>query len=146
MDKIVKIPGEAPELYTRVAPLVMSISCLRENNNYPYKTSEKHVWYIILCGDRTTAFMPVEEIGVGGGKYKIDNYYASATEGRERQLGRLVKKILSDYKGKGILSAVVQTRDLKIFTSYGFTVFKEWKRYVKMCFDGAVKGEAYGDN
>ncbi|MPN49183.1 hypothetical protein SDC9_196798 [bioreactor metagenome] len=140
MDKIAKIPGEAPELYARVAPLAMSISCLRENNNYPYKTSGKHVWYIILCRDRTTAFMPVEEIG--GGKYKIDNYYASATEGRERQLGRLVEEILSDYKGTGILFAVVQTRDLKVFASYGFTVSREWKRYVKMCFEG----EAYGNS
>ena len=41
-----------------------------------------------------------------------------------------------------LLFAVVQTRDLKVFASYGFTVSREWKRYVKMCFEG----EAYGNS
>lgn len=138
MDKIEKIPGEAPELYLRIAPLAMSVSCLRENNNYPYRTSRKHMWYVVLRGDRTTAFMPVEQTGAG--RYKIDNYYASETEGREKQLGRLLKEILSDYKRNGTLYAIVQSRDLKIFASCGFAVSTEWKRYVKMVFDETDKG------
>jgi hypothetical protein len=139
MNKTEKISGKATELYSKVAPLAMSISCLRENNNYPYKTSGRHVWYLISHNGRTTAFMPVEELDTG--KYKIDNYYASETEGREKQLNRLLEDVLSDYKRTGVIYAIVQTRDLRVFASHGFTVSKEWKRYLKMVMGEENKRE-----
>ena len=37
--KIEKFSGTDPQLYKLVAPLVMSPGILRQNNNYPFKTS-----------------------------------------------------------------------------------------------------------
>lgn len=43
-----KLPGTDARLYALVAPLVMSVPIIRQNNNYPFKTSRKHLWFIAL--------------------------------------------------------------------------------------------------
>mgnify|MGYP007079103828 FL=1 len=53
--KIMTLQGTDKLLYELVAPLVMNPAILRQNNNYPFKTSRSHVWYIafhetaVLC-------------------------------------------------------------------------------------------------
>ena len=44
--KIMTLQGTDKLLYELVAPLVMNPAILRQNNNYPFKTSRSHVWYI----------------------------------------------------------------------------------------------------
>lgn len=44
--KIEKFSGTDPQLYKLVAPLVMSPGILRQNNNYPFKTSIHHIWFV----------------------------------------------------------------------------------------------------
>ena len=45
---IEKLHGTSTRLYQLVAPLVMSPPVLRQNNNYPFKTSDHHVWFVAL--------------------------------------------------------------------------------------------------
>ena len=47
---IVKLNGEDTELYRRVAHLVMNREVLASNNNYPFKTSSEHIWFV-ACDD-----------------------------------------------------------------------------------------------
>lgn len=65
--------GKSPELYLAVGHFVLSPACLRENNNYPYKSSRMFTWHVLYHEDQVVAFMPVERKLDGG--YKIDNYY-----------------------------------------------------------------------
>lgn len=57
---IVKLNGEDDELYRRVARLVMDKDVLASNNNYPFKTSASHIWFVAYDeNDTTTGFIPV---------------------------------------------------------------------------------------
>ena len=53
--KIMTLQGTDKLLYELVAPLVMNPAILRQNNNYPFKTSRSHVWpfmkqlLLVLC-------------------------------------------------------------------------------------------------
>ena len=67
--------GKSPELYLAVGHFVLSPACLRENNNYPYKSSRMFTWHVLYHEDQVVAFMPVERKLDGG--YKIDNYYGA---------------------------------------------------------------------
>lgn len=49
--KIEILGGTSPRLYKFVAPLVMNAAVLRQNNNYPYKTSSRHEWLVGLDDD-----------------------------------------------------------------------------------------------
>ena len=72
---IVKLNGEDTELYRRVAHLVMNREVLASNNNYPFKTSSEHIWFV-ACDDegRTLGFIPVV---LRNRKATINNYYAA---------------------------------------------------------------------
>ena len=70
--EIEKLGGTTERLYRLVAPLVMKPCILRENNNYPFKTSMHHIWFIAIEEERVVGFMPVEIKD----KYAvINNYY-----------------------------------------------------------------------
>ena len=60
-----KLPGTDARLYALVAPLVMSVPIIRQNNNYPFKTSRKHLWFIALERGEVKGFMPVERKTAG---------------------------------------------------------------------------------
>lgn len=48
--EIIRLEGTDRKLYEWVAPLVMNPAILRQNNNYPFKTSHRHVWYLAVEG------------------------------------------------------------------------------------------------
>ena len=74
--KIEKLTGTESRLYELVAPLVMSPNVLRQNNNYPFKTSRNHVWFI-ACDERWVyGFVPVE---LRTQQAIINNYYVRGT-------------------------------------------------------------------
>lgn len=112
MRQIMKLKGQSPELYMLVAPLAMSISALRQNNNYPYKTSSHHSWYVLLEHKQLRAFIPLEKKGAGS--FKIDNYYAPSGTERGDLLRELLETILLEYRTQGHVYAIVQ-REIKIF-------------------------------
>ena len=41
------LEGVSPELYLAVGRLVLSPRFLRENNNYPYKSSRMFIWHVL---------------------------------------------------------------------------------------------------
>lgn len=131
MHKITKIQGKNPQLYSMIAPLIMSSHVLRQNNNYPFKTSPSHLWFILHEQEQVHAFMPVEDRDSG---YKIDNYFASASDKRKKQLNALLKEILNEYEGQSTFNAMVHTYDKEIFLSHGFRITRELKLYVKMTY------------
>lgn len=123
--------GKSPELYLAVGRFVLSPACLRENNNYPYKSSRMFTWHVLYHEDQVVAFMPVERKLDGG--YKIDNYYATPDRERGNQLLKLLKSVI---KGAGDetspLRATVQKRDAGIFKYMNFITIRETKLYVMM--------------
>ena len=75
--KIEILGGTSPRLYKLVAPLVMNAAVLRQNDNYPYKTSQRHEWLLALDDEdenKISGFFPVER---REGYAYINNYYLS---------------------------------------------------------------------
>ena len=84
MMKIVQLPGTDRRLYELVAPLVMNPAVLKQNYNYPFRTSEDFVWFIALEDNAVVGFMPVEK---KKGELVINNYYIKGNdEGILKQL------------------------------------------------------------
>ena len=111
---ILKLGGLDCRLFELVAPLVMNPAVLRQNNNYPFKTTRKYVWYVAEDGGRVLGFMPVK---MAETNYRVDNYYISGDDssGMER-----------------LLDAIVHERHVEGFSRKNFISCVEWKRYVKM--------------
>lgn len=128
---IEKVQGTEPRLYTLVAPLTMSIPIIRQNNNYPFKTSRKHLWFVALAGKEVEGFMPVERRTVGA---VIDNYYISGDS--HELLTALVDSAIDEFSQECPLYAMVHTRHEEVFSACGFIEVKRWKLYVKMKYVG----------
>ena len=128
---IEKLQGTEERLYKLVAPLVMSIPVIRQNNNYPFKTSRKHLWFVAVDRDSVVGFMPVE--CKTSGAY-IDNYYAAGDS--PELLKKLVEAVVAEFVLEQPLSAMVHVRHSDIFKACGFSPVKNWKLYVKMEYEG----------
>ena len=72
MMEITKLDGTDERLYPLVGPLVMNPKVLKQNNNYPFRTSESYTWYIAREEKRVVGFVPLEQKKNG---YVINNYY-----------------------------------------------------------------------
>ena len=113
--KIMTLQGTDKLLYELVAPLVMNPAILRQNNNYPFKTSRSHVWYIAFHETAVVGFMPVKK---GHLYYSIDNYFVSGDD----------PSVLSE-----LLEEVIKhKRHVKVFSQKKFQTCVEWKNYDKM--------------
>lgn len=123
--------GVSPELYLAVGRLVLSPGCLRENNNYPYKSSRMFIWHVLYHEEKVVAFMPVER--KLNGSYKIDNYYATSARERGNQLLKLLKSVIKERGDETFpLRATVQKRDAGIFKYMNFIMIRETKLYAMM--------------
>jgi hypothetical protein len=125
--KIEKLAGTDQRLYVLVAPLVMRPSVLRQNNNYPFKTTEHHVWFVALDADQVVGFIPVE---LKDKTATINNYYVVGDDRRVLKaiLQELILSLAQEYK----LYAVAHTRHVPVFQGNDFEVIRTWKLYVKM--------------
>ena len=124
---ILKLQGLDSRLFGLVAPLVMNPAVLRQNNNYPFKTTRNHVWYIAVDEERVLGFMPVKMTLTNN---CIDNYYVSGDD--SSVIEGLLDRIIHDFSSDGSLVAVVQERHVEDFSSKSFIPYVEWKKYVKM--------------
>ncbi|MBX9111732.1 hypothetical protein [Parabacteroides johnsonii] len=125
---IIKINGTDRKLYELVAPLVMNPAILRQNNNYPFKTSLRYRWFIALDNDGSVAgFLPVRNTT---GRPYIDNYYICGD--REDTIERLLNAAKEEPEYERTLTALVHKRHVAAFEKNGFTSFLEWKKYHKM--------------
>lgn len=128
--KIEILGGTSPRLYKLVAPLVMNAAVLRQNNNYPYKTSSRHEWLVGLDDDGKTVrgFFPIER---REGYYYLNNYYVP-TDSEEELLHIFIEKAITLYTPICPLVAVVHSHHVPVFQKKGFLPEREWKLYVKM--------------
>lgn len=60
MIQTIQLHGTDKQLYKIVAPLVMDPEVLKMNNNYPFKTTDKFIWFIATNGKHVVGFLPVE--------------------------------------------------------------------------------------
>lgn len=137
--------GKSPELYLAVGHFVLSPACLRENNNYPYKSSRMFTWHVLYHEDQVVAFMPVERKLDGG--YKIDNYYATPDRERGNQLLKLFKSVIKETgDGTSPLRATVQKRDAGIFKYMNFITIRETRLYamIELARTGSESGKQDG--
>lgn len=124
---ILKLQGLDGRLFDLVAPLVMNPAVLRQNNNYPFKTTRNHVWYIAMDEQGVLGFMPVKMTLTNN---CIDNYYISGDNSSVIEV--LLDRIIHDFSSDGSLVAVVHERHVEDFSMKNFIPCVEWKKYVKM--------------
>ena len=124
---ILKLGGLDCRLFELVAPLVMNPAVLRQNNNYPFKTTRKYVWYVAEDGGRVLGFMPVK---MAKTNYRVDNYYISGDDSSVME--RLLDGVIRDFSFGLPLVAIVHERHVEGFSRKNFISCVEWKRYVKM--------------
>lgn len=127
MIQIIQLQGTDKRLYELVAPLVMNPDVLKQNYNYPFRTSEDFVWFVAIEKRKVIGFVPVEN------KKKecvINNYYIEGNN--EDTLKRLLEKIISAADTSKELTSVTFVEHSALFKELGFSEEKVWTRYVKM--------------
>jgi hypothetical protein len=125
--EIEKLSGTEERLYQLVGPLVMDPAVLRQNNNYPFKTSVHHIWFVAVEEDLVLGFMPVE---VKNDQAVINNYYIA--DENPGFLIAMLKSVLGYFGKEYRVQAVVQMRDIDVFKKHKFEVIRTWKVYVRM--------------
>ncbi len=125
--EIEKLSGTEERLYQLVGPLVMDPAVLRQNNNYPFKTSVHHIWFVAVEKDLVLGFMPVE---VKNDQAVINNYYIA--DENPGFLIAMLKSVLGYFGKEYRVQAVVQMRDIDVFKKHKFEVIRTWKVYVRM--------------
>lgn len=129
MIRTTQLAGVDKKLYRYVAPLVMDPEVIRANNNYPFKTGKDYTWFIAIDeSGMVHGFVPVERRGA---EAIINNYYVTE-KNREEVFKKLLPAVIQTFATEYNLVSVTLVEDRDTFQKYGFTVFKEWKRYIKM--------------
>lgn len=127
MLQIIRLHGTDSKLYQLVAPLVMNPEVLKQNYNYPFRTSETFEWFLAMDHKRVAGFLPVEH---KKSESVINNYYI---EGKKAEtLHLLLEAVIEALGEERLLTAVTFLEDSKLFGELGFKEDKVWTRYVKM--------------
>ena len=127
MVQIIQLQGTDKRLYELVAPLVMNPEILKQNYNYPFRTSEDFVWFVAVDKKKVIGFIPVEEKKK---EYVINNYYIESDN--EDTLKLLLEKVISETNTSQELTSVTFMEHSSLFKDLGFSEEKIWTRYVKM--------------
>ena len=127
MVQIIQLQGTDKRLYELVAPLVMNPEILKQNYNYPFRTSEDFVWFVAVDKKKVIGFIPVEEKKK---EYVINNYYIEINN--EDTLKLLLEKVISETNTSKELTSVTFMEHSSLFKDLGFSEEKIWTRYVKM--------------
>lgn len=127
MVQIIQLQGTDKRLYELVAPLVMNPEILKQNYNYPFRTSEDFVWFVAVDKKKVIGFIPVEEKKK---EYVINNYYIESNN--EDTLKLLLEKVISETNTSKELTSVTFMGHSSLFKDLGFSEEKIWTRYVKM--------------
>ena len=156
MTQIVELKGTEKRLYQLVAPLVMNPEVLKQNYNYPFRTSEIGRNKYGLVYNNTDN--PIAEISDDGGyideKENVVNgllgvewglpwvkglklrakgsYRYYIKDNNAEVLKALLEKAIASIDEDKQLSSVTFIEHQNIFQELGFSVEKTWRRYVKM--------------
>lgn len=123
--KVISLHGTDDRLYELVARLVMSPDILRQNNNYPFKTTPQHTWYLCIENETVIGFMPVKS--TSGGLY-LDNYYIC--EDNRKILDSLISYIISTTDKP--ITVLSHKRHTDAFQYHGFIKCTIFAQYNKM--------------
>lgn len=124
---IIQFNGEDVRLYGLVARLVMNKDVLAFNNNYPFKTSSEHIWFVAIEENQTIGFIPIE---IKNNKAIINNYYIEDDD--NTVLTSLLNNITNFFHHSCPIESVTHTRHVRSFEKCGFSVLLHWEKYVKM--------------
>lgn len=127
MIQIIQLKGTEKRLYQLVAPLVMSPEVLKQNYNYPFRTSEYYVWFVALDNKHVVGFIPVER---KKRECVINNYYVKDKDVETLKL--LMNAVIEALDEENSLTAISFLEDKDIFRELKFNEEKVWTRYVKM--------------
>lgn len=130
---VISLNGTDPRLYALVARLVMDPDVLRQNNNYPFKTSPLHTWHLCLDNGEVAGFMPAKITSSG---LSLDNYYLR--NDNPDILHCLLNHILSHTTVP--VTALAHKRHTCLFAEHGFTVRTELAKYDRMSWMPLAKG------
>lgn len=127
MIKVLQLSGTEDELYRLVGPLVMNPKVLRQNLNFPFRTTENFIWFLAEEEGQVLGFMPVERKRI---EMVINNYYV---QNKNREiLSLLLKKVINVLGKQGDLASVTFVEDAELFAQFGFKEEKKWTRYLRM--------------
>lgn len=127
MTQIIELNGTEKRLYQLVAPLVMNPKVLKQNNNYPFRTSENFKWFVAVEGKKVVGFLPLEH---KKSEAIINNYYVK--DNNTEVLKALLEKVIDSVEKDKLLTSVTLVEHQDLFLESGFSVEKLWRRYVKM--------------
>lgn len=127
MIQIVQLKGTEKQLYKLVAPLTMSPEVLKQNYNYPFRTSEDYIWFVALDNKHVVGFIPVEN---KRNEHIINNYYVK--EKNADMLKILLETVVEVLGENAGLTAISFLEDKAVFEELGFSEEKIWTRYIKM--------------
>lgn len=127
MIQIIQLKGTEKRLYQLVAPLVMSPEVLKQNYNYPFRTSEDYVWFVALDNKHVVGFIPVEK---KKRECVINNYYVKDKDVETLRL--LMNAVIDALDEENSLTAISFLEDKDVFRELKFNEEKVWTRYVKM--------------
>lgn len=127
MIQIIQLKGTEKRLYQLVAPLVMSPEVLKQNYNYPFRTSEDYVWFVALDNKHVVGFILVER---KKRECVINNYYVKDKDVETLKL--LMNAVIEALDEENSLTAISFLEDKDIFRELKFNEEKVWTRYVKM--------------
>lgn len=130
---VISLNGTDPRLYALVARLVMDPDVLRQNNNYPFKTTPQHTWHLCLDNGEVAGFMPVKTTSRG---LSLDNYYLR--DDNPEFLDRLLRHILAIAAVP--VTALAHKRHTGLFAGHGFTVRTQLAKYDRMFWTPPAKG------
>lgn len=134
---ILKLKGTDKKLYDLVAPLVMDMEVLKQNNGYPFKTSEAHTWYLAIDKKQVVGFLPF--VYKGKDRIYIDNYYIKSDE--TKVLDTLLDAVTDAYYPDKEVTALVHKRHVNIFEENHFVSIKKWKNYDTMSYEPIMETE-----
>lgn len=132
--EIISLHGTEDKLYELVARLVMDPDIIRQNNNYPFKTTPQYIWHLCMCEGGVAGFMPVKN--TAGGLY-IDNYYVK--EDKREILEALIISVISATDKP--VTALCHKRHTEVFRLHGFitcTIFAQYNRMQRVAGKGVV--------
>ena len=127
MTQIIELNGTEKRLYQLVAPLVMNPKVLKQNNNYPFRTSENFKWFVAVEGKKVVGFLPLEH---KKSEAIINNYYVK--DNNTEVLKALLEKVMDSMEKDKLLTSVTLIEHQDLFLESGFSVEKMWRSYVKM--------------
>ncbi|MDR1683053.1 MAG: hypothetical protein LBS25_06670 [Candidatus Symbiothrix sp.] len=123
---ILKLKGTDKLLFSLVGPMVMTPAVLAANDNYPFRTTEKHVWYVAVRGKKNVlGFLSVVNNTIG-------NDYVNKNL---KLLEALLNQAITDQPKGSTLYFMAGKNELPLLEEMGFLIDKETVNYTRVFID-----------